>query len=147
MKTETHIYTIGTQFAGYVANGDMDTLTDKEKSQFDDLEEAARKNAPEGYAFAHWSIQTDKHDEFTRCEATHLMGSCYQFDAVYFETNPPEPTREEKILALTQNEIDWFLGNGEELGLVQDVTAFFAKGGFTTYTDEQINDQYSRLTA
>jgi hypothetical protein len=30
---------------------------------------------------------------------------------------------------------------------VQDVIAFFAKGGFTTYTDEQINDQYARLTA
>jgi len=58
-----------------------------------------------------------------------------------------EPTREEKIFTLTQNEIDWFLGNGEELGLVQDVTAFFAKGGFTTYTDEEINDQYARLTA
>ena len=56
-------------------------------------------------------------------------------------------TREEKILALTQNEIDWFLGNGEELGLVQDVIAFFAKGGFTTDTDDQINDLYDRLTA
>jgi len=56
-------------------------------------------------------------------------------------------TREDKILALTQNEIDWFLGNGVELNLVQEVTEFFAKGGFTTYTDEEINDQYNRLTA
>ena len=56
-------------------------------------------------------------------------------------------TREEKIFTLTQNEIDWFLGNGVELNLVQDVTEFFAKGGFTTYTDDQINDQYNRLTA
>ena len=56
-------------------------------------------------------------------------------------------TREEKIFVLTQNEIDWFLGNGVELNLVQDVTEFFAKGGFTTYTDEAINDQYNRLTA
>ena len=56
-------------------------------------------------------------------------------------------TRQEKILALTQNEIDWFLGNGEELGLVQEVTEFFAKGGFTVYTDEQINDKYALLTA
>jgi N-acetylglutamate synthase-like GNAT family acetyltransferase len=56
-------------------------------------------------------------------------------------------TREEKIFVLTQNEIDWFLGNGVDLNLVQDVTEFFAKGGFTTYTDEAINDQYNRLTA
>jgi hypothetical protein len=58
-----------------------------------------------------------------------------------------EPTREEKIFTLTQNEIDWFLGNGEELGLVHEVTVFFAKGGFTIDTDEEINDQYARLTA
>ena len=54
-------------------------------------------------------------------------------------------TREDKILALTQNEIDWFLGNGEELGLVQDVIDFFAKGGFYTHSDEKINDSYERL--
>jgi hypothetical protein len=59
----------------------------------------------------------------------------------------PMITREDKILALTQNEIDWFLGNGVELNLVQEVTEFFAKGGFTTCTDEEINDQYNRLTA
>ena len=56
-------------------------------------------------------------------------------------------TREEKIFVLTQNEIDWFLGNGVELNLVQDVTEFFARGGFTIYTDEAINDKYDRLTA
>lgn len=56
-------------------------------------------------------------------------------------------TREEKIFVLTQNEIDWFLGDGEELNLVQEVTEFFAKGGFTIYTDEELNDQYNRLTA
>jgi hypothetical protein len=54
-------------------------------------------------------------------------------------------TREEKILVLTQNEIDWFLGNGEDLGLVPEVTLFFAKGGFTVYTDDALNDQYTRL--
>ena len=56
-------------------------------------------------------------------------------------------TREEKIYTLTQNEIDWFLGNGEELNLVREVTEFFAKGGFNIYTDEEINDKYNRLTA
>jgi hypothetical protein len=56
-------------------------------------------------------------------------------------------TREEMILVLTQNEIDWFLGNGEELNLVQEVIAFFAKGGFYTYSDERIKEQYEQLIA
>jgi len=78
-------YTLGTQFAQYVAYGDVDHLEDEEKRDFDYLEQTARDNAPEGHYFAHWSVQTDTLDEFTRCEATGLMGSCYQFDAVYFE--------------------------------------------------------------
>jgi hypothetical protein len=90
MKVEFIPYTLGTQFACYAEYGDFDDLTDEEKSQFDDLEQSARINAPEGYQFAHWSISTDKHDEFTKCQATDLMGSCYQFDAVYFniKTDP-----------------------------------------------------------
>jgi hypothetical protein len=146
MKSETHIYTLGTQFVGYVAYGDLDTLDGKEKSQFDDLEEAARKNAPEGYQFAHWSIQTDKHDEFARCEATHLMGSCCQFDAVYFEINPPEPTRKQKIEFLTRNELEWLLGEATHEAC-EGVTQFFTKGGYNTYPDDQINDLYARITA
>jgi hypothetical protein len=59
----------------------------------------------------------------------------------------PMTTREDKILALTQNEIDWFLGNGVELNLVQEVIEFFAKGGYTAWPDEKIDDAYSRLTA
>lgn len=56
-------------------------------------------------------------------------------------------TREEKILVLTRNELDWFLGNAEELNLVNEVILFFSKGGFNIYTDEKINDKYDRLTA
>ena len=56
-------------------------------------------------------------------------------------------TREDKILALTQNSIDWFLGNGVELGLVQEVTEFFAKGGYAVWPEAKIDDAYSRLTA
>lgn len=85
MQTEIISYTLGTQFATYVTYGDFDHLGDEEKSQFDDLEQSARINAPKGYRFAHWSINTDSLDEFIRCEATDLMGNCYQFDAVYFE--------------------------------------------------------------
>ena len=78
-------YTLGAQFACYVEYGDFDDLTDEEKSQFDDLEQAARINAPDGYRFAHWGLDIDNRNEFTRCEATDLMGDCCQFDAVYFK--------------------------------------------------------------
>ena len=85
MKTEIISYTIGTEFATYVAYGDFDELSNEEKRQFDELEQFARLEAPDGYYFAHWSIQTDQYDEFAKCEATDLRGHCYQFDAVYFE--------------------------------------------------------------
>ena len=85
MKTEVISYTLGTQFATYVANGDFDHLTDEEKKQFDNLEQFSRLDAPNGYYFAHWGIDIDNRDEFARCEATGLMGDCCQFDAIYFE--------------------------------------------------------------
>lgn len=84
MKYEIISYTLGTQFATYVAYYDFDELTHEEKRQFDELEQSARLNAPDGYYFAHWDINTDEYDEFARCEATGLMGNCYQFNAVYF---------------------------------------------------------------
>lgn len=90
MKTAFIPYTLGTQFATYAEYGDLDSITAKEKMQFDDLEQQSRIDAPEGYKFAHWSIQTDKYDEFAKCDATGLMGNCYQFDAVYFENKEPE---------------------------------------------------------
>ena len=85
MKTEFISYTIGEQFAVYVEYGDAEHLGHGEAHDFDDLERAARDNAPEGYHFAHWSINTDNRDEFARCEATGLHGACYQLTAVYFE--------------------------------------------------------------
>jgi hypothetical protein len=84
MKTEIISYTLGTQFACYVWYGDLEGITDQERRLFDDLEQSSRIDAPDGYHFSHWAVQTTQYDEFTRCEATDLMGSCYQFDAVYF---------------------------------------------------------------
>ena len=85
MKIEFIPYTIGEQFAVYVEYGCCDDMDSDELNDFDDLERAARDNAPKGYYFAHWSIDTDTRDEFARCEATGLHGVCYQFTAVYFE--------------------------------------------------------------
>lgn len=75
-------YTIGEQFATYVAYGETDHLNDDEPAQFDAIDQQARDNAPAGFHFAHWDI-TDNRDEFTRCEATDLMGACLTFNAVY----------------------------------------------------------------
>ena len=48
-------------------------------------------------------------------------------------------TRKEKILALTKNELVFVSESPEWL----DATAkFFAEGGFSAYTDEQLNKHY-----
>lgn len=54
-------------------------------------------------------------------------------------------TRQEKINYLTKNELEWFLVNGEDW--IENVSEFFAKGGFSVYTDEAINQQFEHLTA
>lgn len=51
-------------------------------------------------------------------------------------------TRDEKIRELIDNQLRWLIDNPEEVG---NVTRFFVNGGFFAYTDEAINDQYSRL--
>jgi hypothetical protein len=48
-------------------------------------------------------------------------------------------TRKEKIDAMTRYELQYLLDNPEWL---EDNVLFFAKGGFTTYTDENINQHY-----
>ena len=52
-------------------------------------------------------------------------------------------TREEKIQALTDNELRWFLDNGHDL--IDDVSRFFSEGGYTQYSEKTINDLYNRL--
>jgi len=48
-------------------------------------------------------------------------------------------TREEKVLALTKNELVFVSESPEWL---DDTAKFFANGGFNAYTDEQLNEQY-----
>jgi len=48
--------------------------------------------------------------------------------------------REDLIKALTRYELDWYVHNSE--GYEDDTAKFFAKGGFNTYTDEQLLSQY-----
>jgi hypothetical protein len=48
-------------------------------------------------------------------------------------------TREEKILALTRNELVFLIDSPEWLN---DTAKFFAEGGFNAYTDEKLNKQY-----
>jgi hypothetical protein len=88
MKTDVITYTMGADFAAYVANGDASHLTDQEIGDFDMIDQQAHDQAPAGFHFGHWSIDTENYHEFARCEATDTLGACYQFDAVYFETTP-----------------------------------------------------------
>lgn len=76
--------TIGQHFATLVEYGDTEGLTGREVRDFQAFEQSMRDNAPEGYIFGHWSIDTDDADEFAECEVTGLRGGCFRFDAVYF---------------------------------------------------------------
>lgn len=76
-------YTVGQHFATYIAYGETEGLTEDEMIDFDALEQDARRNADNGYEFAHWSI-TDNTDEFAKCEATGIMGATIDIEAVYF---------------------------------------------------------------
>ena len=48
--------------------------------------------------------------------------------------------RHDLIKALTRYELDWYVHNSE--GYEDDTAEFFAKGGFNTYTDEQLLNEY-----
>jgi hypothetical protein len=48
-------------------------------------------------------------------------------------------TREEKIIAMTRNELVFLIDSPEWL---DDTAKFFAGGGFNAYTDEQLNEHY-----
>lgn len=54
-------------------------------------------------------------------------------------------TRQDLIKALTRYELNWYVHNSE--GYEEDTAEFFAKGGFNTYTDEQLADEYSKNIA
>ncbi len=47
-------------------------------------------------------------------------------------------TRQEKLLALTTYELEWFLSNGDDC--VKDTADFFAEGGFNKFTDKELDE-------
>jgi len=49
--------------------------------------------------------------------------------------------REELIDALTRYEIQWFLDQDNQ-AYVDDMTEFFAKGGFIAWTTEELQKKY-----
>lgn len=83
-RVETISYTVGSQFAALIANGDATGLTGDEDDAFSIFETEARLSPPDGYTFSHWSIDTDSRDEFARCDVTGLRGECYAVEAIYF---------------------------------------------------------------
>lgn len=48
-------------------------------------------------------------------------------------------TREQKILALTKNELIFLIDSPERL---KDISEFFASGGYINYTDDELNERY-----
>lgn len=50
--------------------------------------------------------------------------------------------REEMIQYLTEYELAWFTQNEDQ---IKEVTAFFAKGGFNAWTDEQLQKGYKDI--
>lgn len=52
--------------------------------------------------------------------------------------------RDEMIKELTQNEIDWVVGDPDFENIVVSVD-FFSKGGFYTYSDEELIELYNQL--
>jgi hypothetical protein len=50
--------------------------------------------------------------------------------------------RQALIKALTRYELDWYVHNSE--GYEDETSEFFAKGGFNTYTDEQLLSAYRK---
>jgi hypothetical protein len=82
-RVHTETYTVLSAFACYIEYSETEGLNRAEIKGFDWLEGEAIKNAPEGFKFSYWSI-TDEHDEFTRCDATDIMGECILIEAVYF---------------------------------------------------------------
>jgi len=52
--------------------------------------------------------------------------------------------RAQMILDLTQYELTWLSDNPEHK---EATAAFFANGGFAQYSDDELLDQHSRLTA
>lgn len=49
--------------------------------------------------------------------------------------------REELIKVCTQYELQWFLDQQEQIW-VSDLADFFAKGGFNTWTTEELQEKY-----
>jgi hypothetical protein len=51
-------------------------------------------------------------------------------------------SRKEMILALTKYELKFVSGVDADHEWFEDTAKFFANGGFTTYTDDHLNQQY-----
>jgi len=52
--------------------------------------------------------------------------------------------REHMIKELTRQELYWVYDNDSIELIIDDITEFFAKGGFNNWTDEQLTIKYNR---
>lgn len=60
--------------------------------------------------------------------------------------NTGKVTRQEIIEALTRHDLNWLAsGNATTKDLMDDCVRFFAKGGFSVWTDKELFDLYTEL--
>ena len=64
-------YTVGEWFACAIEYGDESGLRDDESAQLADFLECESPTHPH-----HWTLDTDRADEFAKCEITGAMGEC-----------------------------------------------------------------------
>ena len=85
MQTEFTQYTIGEQFACFLAYGDESGLEQGELIDFVGFENGINEyDKPSGFRFGHWDI-TEQTEEFTLCEVTELHGKCIVVNAVWIK--------------------------------------------------------------
>ena len=62
--------------------------------------------------------------------------------------NAIKVTRQEMIEALTRHDLNWLAsGNATTKDLMDDCVRFFAKGGFSVWTDEKLVQLYEEVIA
>ena len=57
------------------------------------------------------------------------------------------PDRLEMLMTITRNELDWLVGSNATHEEMNNSVRFFAEGGFTKWSDEQIKKTFENLIA
>lgn len=75
---------------------------------------------------------------YKECEKVWYMG---EDEVLAYKKSLEEPSREEMIRKLTRYELEYFFANG--FFLLDELTKFFANGGFNNHTDKGLKELYN----